>query len=301
MSALAGASRIAYRRRASALHATSAPIAAAYGAALASSALIVESPVLLAALLVAVLAAAFAARVGRQILAAVRVTALPVVAMIVVVNVLDNRGGLTVFARLGDWGVLGQVNLTVEAAVYGLVIALLLLVVMLACLLVVCAVDPDELLLAFRRISPHSALTATLATRLIPVLGRDAARLAEAQRCRPDGGAKGVRGRLEILRATVGGALDRSLDVAAVLEMRGYGARGRAPAARRALSRHDLAFAAAAAALLGLSLLARLDGTGSFQEFPLVHFTLTPWTFVLAGLVFAVALAPFLDRRGIEP
>ncbi|HWJ49679.1 MAG TPA: hypothetical protein VNR42_01585, partial [Solirubrobacteraceae bacterium] len=118
---------------------------------------------------------------------------------------------------------------------------------------------------------------------------------------RPDGGAKGVRGRLEILRATVGGALDRSLDVAAVLEMRGYGARGRAPAARRALSRHDLAFAAAAAALLGLSLLARLDGTGSFQEFPLVHFTLTPWTFVLAGLVFAVALAPFLDRRGIEP
>ncbi len=301
MSALAGVSRIAYRRRASALHATRAPIAAAYGAALAGSALIVENPVLLGALLVAVLLAASAAQVGRQILAAVRVTALPVVAMIVLVNVLDNRGGLTVFARLGDWGVLGQVNLTVEAVVYGLVIALRLLVVMLACLLVVCAADPDELLLAFRRISPRSALTATLATRLIPVLGKDAARLAEAQRCRPDGGAQGVRGRLEILRATVGGALDRSLDVAAVLEMRGYGARGRIPAARRALSRHDLAFAAAAVVALGLSLLALLDGAGSFQEFPLVHFTLTSWTFVLAGLVLAVALAPFLDRRGIEP
>jgi energy-coupling factor transport system permease protein len=300
VSALAGVSRIAYRRRASALHATRAPIAAAYGAALATSALIVRNPVLLGALLVAVLAAACAARVGRQILAAVGVTALPVVAMIVLVNVLDNRGGLTVFARLGDWGVLGQVNLTVEALVYGLVIALLLLVVMLACLLVVCAVDPDELLLAFRRISPRSALTATLATRLIPVLGRDAIRLAEAQRCRPDGGARGLRGRLAILRATVGGALERSLDVAAVLEMRGYGT-GRVPAARRALSRHDLAFAASATALLCLSLLARLDGTGSFQEFPLVHFTATPWTFVLAGLMFAVALAPFLDRRGIEP
>ena len=301
MSALAGVSRIAYRRRASALHATRAPIAAAYGAALASSALIVENPVLLGALLVAVLAAAWAARVARQLIAAVRVTALPVVGLIVLVNMLDNRGGLTVFARLGDWGVLGQVDLTVEAAVYGLMVALRLLVVMLACLLVVCAVDPDELLLAFRRVSPRSALTATLATRLIPVLGKDAVRLAEAQRCRPDGGARGVRGRLAVLRATVGGALDRSLDVAAVLEMRGYGASGRIPALRRALSRHDRAFAVAAAVVLGLSLLARLDGVGAFVEFPLVHFTLTAWTFVLAGLIFAVALAPFLDRRGIEP
>ena len=301
MSAFAGVTRIAYRRRASALHATRAPIAAAYGAAIASSALIVENPVLLGVLLLAVLAAASAAHVGRQLVAAVRVTALPVVALIVLVNVLDNRGGLTVFARLGDWGVLGQVNLTVEAVVYGLVIALRLLVVMLACLLVVCAADPDELLLACRRISPRSALTATLATRLIPVLGRDAIRLAEAQRCRPDGGARGVRGKLEILRATVGGALDRSLDVAAVLEMRGYGARRRIPAARRALSRHDRAFAVSAVAVLGLSLLARLDGTGAFREFPLVHFSVDPWTFVLAGLTFAVALAPFLDRRGIEP
>ena len=133
------------------------------------------------------------------------------------------------------------------------------------------------------------------------MLGRDAIRLAEAQRCRPDGGARGVRGKLEILRATVGGALDRSLDVAAVLEMRGYGARRRIPAARRALSRHDRAFAVSAVAVLGLSLLARLDGTGAFREFPLVHFSVDPWTFVLAGLTFAVALAPFLDRRGIEP
>ena len=75
-----------------------------------------------------------------------RLTALPVVLLIVLVNVFASRGGLTVFARLGDWGVLGQVDLTVEAVVYGLVIALRLIVVMLACMLVVCAADPDELL-----------------------------------------------------------------------------------------------------------------------------------------------------------
>jgi energy-coupling factor transport system permease protein len=166
---------------------------------------------------------------------------------------------------------------------------------------VVCAADPDELLLACRRISPHSALTATLATRLIPVIGRDAQRLAEAQRCRPDGGARGARGKLAIIRATVGGALDRSLDVAAVLEMRGYGARGRVSRQRRALSRHDIAFAAAAAALLALSVFAAYTGAAPFSPYPLVSMPLSPSVFELAALMLALALAPFIDRRGIEP
>lgn len=301
MSTLAGVTRIAYRRRASPLHATRAPIAAAYGAALAGSALLVENPVLLGVLLIAVLVASSAAHVARQLYSAVRLTALPVIGLIVLVNVLDSRGGLTVFARLGDWGVLGQVNLTVEAVVYGLIVALRLLIVMLVCVLVVCAADPDELLLACRRISPRSALTATLATRLMPVLGQDAMRLAEAQRCRPDGGARGIRGRLAIMRATIGGALDRSLDVAAVLEMRGYGARGRTRASRRALSRHDIAFAFAAVAVLALSLLALIAGVSSFQIYPLVHLTLPLSGVAIAVLTLAVALAPFLDRRGITP
>jgi len=297
---LVGASRIAYRRRASPLHAARAPIAAAYGVAFAVSALVVENPLLLGALLIAVLAVACAAKVGRQISSALRLTVLPLVLLTVLVNVIVSRGGLTVFARLGDWGVLGQVNLTVEAVVYGLVMALRLLVAMLACLLVVCAADPDELLLAFRRISPHSALTATLATRLIGVIGEDARRLAEAQRCRPDGGARGARGKLAVVRATVSGALDRSLDVAAVLEMRGYGGRGRVPATCRALSRHDIAFAAAAAAVLGLYVFVALGGSAPFQAYPLVSLPLSGAGFAIAALTIAFALAPFLDRRGIE-
>lgn len=303
MSTFAGATRIAYRRRASPMHVARASIVAAYGAALAASALIVKNPLLLGALLIAVLAASSAAKVGRQLANTFRLTALPVVLLIVLVNVIDNRGGLTVFARLGDWGVLGQVNLTVEAVVYGLVIALRLFVVMLACLLVVCTADPDELLLSCRRISPHSALTATLATRLIPVLGEDARRLAEAQRCRPDGGASGARGKLAVIRATIGGALERSLDVAAVLEMRGYGARGRrrVPGAARPLSRHDMAFAASAAAVLGLYVFVALSGSAPFQAYPLVSLPLSPGVFVLAALTIALALAPFADRRGIQP
>ncbi|HEY4996670.1 MAG TPA: energy-coupling factor transporter transmembrane component T [Solirubrobacteraceae bacterium] len=301
MSLIAPRRPIAYRRRASPLHAARASIAAAYGAAIATAALLTEHPLMLAALLLGVLAAGGAAGVGGELTRAALSTALPLALLSVLVNVLVSRGGLTVFARLGDWGVLGQVNLTVEAVLYGLDFALRLLIVTLACLLVFCAADPDELLFAVRRVSPRSALTAALATRLLPVLGADARRLAEAQRSRPDGGAGGVRGRLAILRATVGGALDRSLDVAAVLELRGYGARGRGPAARRPLSRHDLAFAASGAAILALALIGALGSLAPFHTYPLISLPLSAGWIVLSLLSVLVAGVPFLDRRGIEP
>jgi energy-coupling factor transport system permease protein len=294
------ASRIAFFPRASPLHAARASIAAAYGCVLALAALITPDPVLLGALLVSVLAAAFGAGVGREISRAARTAALPIILLTVLVNVLVSREGLTVFARLGDWGVLGQVNLTVEAVVFGLVLALRLMVVTLSCLLVVCAANPDELLLAFRRISPRSALTATLTTRLIPVLGADARRLAEAQRCRPDGGARGARGRMAILKATVAGALDRSLDVAAVLEMRGYGTARPARGSRAPLSRHDVAFASSSVAVLLITVYASVAGLGSFSPYPLVSMSVTPALLVAAALLVLVALAPFCDRKGIE-
>lgn len=303
MSALDAAGRIAFRRRASPLHAARATVVAAYGGALALSALLLENPILLAALLAAVLLAAAGAGVGRQLLVAARASVLPLLIATVLINVLVNRGGLTVFARLGEWGVLGQVDLTLEAVVYGLVFGLRLLVVALACLLVVCAADPDELLLALRRVSPHSALTAALATRMVGVLGQDARRLAEAQRCRADGAARGTRARVAVLRATVQGALDRALDVAAVLEMRGYGAGGRARThgARHAWSRHDVAFACAAAGLLAIVAAARASGAADFTAYPLVSMAAGAATILAAAALLAVALAPFADRRGIEP
>jgi energy-coupling factor transport system permease protein len=311
-----GRTPLAYRRRASPLHAASGPVAAAYGVALATAALLTEHPLVLAALALAVLGAAAAAGVARPI-SRVALISLPIMLLsVVAVNLLASRQGLTVFARLGEWGPLGQVDLTVEALVFGLVFTLRLLIVALACMLVVCTADPDELLLAFRRFSPRSALTLSLATRLIPVLGQDARRLAEAQRCRPDGGARGTTAKLVLVRATVSGALERALDVAAVLEMRGYGSTPRTARPRRLggagarrlpridlrrRSRHDLGFALAACAVLALSIAAAIGGLAPFSAYPLVSFKVDPGVLALCVLLSALALAPFADRRGIEP
>ncbi len=297
-----------YRRLASPLHATRAGVGAIWALALTAAALILYNPLPLAALALAVLGAGACAGVGRQLASTLR-TALIVGLPIVAINVLASREGLTVFARLGNLGPFGEGDLTVEAVVYGAVIALKVTLLMLITTLASLAVDPDELLRGFRRLSFRSALTASLATRMIPVLGADAQRLAEAQRTRPEDPARGVRGRVALLSAIVGGSLERAMEVAATLELRGFAvaAEGR-PRPRRSSdrrmrrpwSRHDLAFLCSTFAVIALALAGRLSGAASFEAYPLVKMQLDAGTFALCAALFAAILLPFVDRRGID-
>ncbi|HEV7584460.1 MAG TPA: energy-coupling factor transporter transmembrane component T [Solirubrobacteraceae bacterium] len=288
-----------YRRRPSPLHAARAGVGALWAAALSLATLLLDHPLALLALLGAVLAAGAGAGVGRVLARSMRIAAI-VWLPIVLVNVLVSRQGLTVFARLGDLGPFGQGNLTVEAAVFGAVIALKVMLLILITTLASLAVDPDETLRIVRRLSFRSALTASLATRMIPVLAADTQRLAEAQRTRPLGSPRGARGRLALLRAVVGGSLDRAMDVAATLEVRGFATARRAPRISRPWSRHDLAFLASAIAIAGLALAARVGDASRFDAYPEVHAPVGAGTVALcAGLLLAVLL-PFADRRGVE-
>ncbi len=175
-----------YRRMPSPLHVTRAGVGAMWAAALSLATLLLDHPLALLTLLIAVLGAGLGAGVGRLLMRSMRLAAivwLPIVA----INVLVSRDGLTVFARLGDLGPFGQGNLTLEAVVFGGVIALKVMLLILITTLASLTVDPDEALRILRRLSFRSALTASLAARMIPVLAADAQRLAEAQRTRPNG------------------------------------------------------------------------------------------------------------------
>ena len=212
-----------YRRLASPLHAARAGVGAVWALALTAAALALFQPLVLLTLTFAVLAAGVAAGVGPALARTLRAAAI-VAVPIVAINVLVSREGLTVFARLGDLGPFGQGDLTVEALLYGAVIALKVTLLMLVSTLASLAIDPDELLRAFRRLSFRAALTASVSTRMIPLLAADAGRLAEAQRTRPGDGAGGARARVALVGAVVGGSLDRAMDVAATLELRGFAA-----------------------------------------------------------------------------
>jgi energy-coupling factor transport system permease protein len=285
---------VTYRRRASPLHAARAVAASAFCVVLAGVALSFEHPVLLGAVLVGVGLAGVGAGVG-DVVARSLLWGLPFAVLIAVVNALVVRDGLTVIARLGALPPLGQLDVTREAAVYGGILGLRAMVVIACFALHSAAVDPDELLRAFRRLSFRSALTAALATRMVPVLARDARRLRDAQRCRPGRPAS----RLAIMRAVTAGALDRAVDVAATLEVRGYGGGRRPPRAARPWSRHDLAFGASTVALAALGLAAAVLGWEPFEAYPRTVAPVSAGVLALAGGVLACAGLPFLDRRGV--
>ena len=314
------ASSFFYRRLPSPLHATRATVAATWAAALITATLLLFHPLALIALITGVIGVGIASGVGSQLRRMLR-TAVIVALPIVTINVLVSREGLTVFARLGDLGPFGQGDLTVEALVYGAVIALKVTLLILITTLASLTIDPEELLNGLRRVSFRSALTASLSVRMIPLLAADSRRLAEAQRTRPGGAPTGVHARARLLGAVVGGSLDRAMDVAATLELRGFAATGSSARARgipwhghlrrlrgsrsvrlrRPWSRHDLAFVASAAAILALALLSQLGGVDAIRIYPLIHMPLTAATCALAVALLAAILLPTADRRGIDP
>lgn len=284
------------RAGASPLHAARAAVGCALCAALALPALLFDQPLVLTAIVAAALAVGAAAGAGRRLLRVLAFAA-PFALVIALLNPLIAQNGITVLARLGELPLLGRTDITLEALVYGAILGLRALALILCCALWAAVVDPDEVLRLFRRMSFRSALTATLATRMVPVLQRDARRLADAQRCRPGSPPS----RVALVSAVAAGALDRAVDVAAALEVRGY-ASGRRPARRHVpLSRHDLAFGAVAAVLVVLALGARIAGAAAFEAYPALAGDWGPVTWGLAAALVVLPLVPFADRRGIAP
>jgi len=286
---------VIYRRRPSPLHAARAAVGCGYCLALAVAALTLSAPLALGAVVVSVVCAGVAAGVGRNLGRAVRF-ALVLGLLVAAVNALVTPDGLTVIWRMGDLPILGQTDITLEATVYGAILGLRAAALVLCGVMYTLVVDPDEVLGLLRRLSFRSALTVTLSTRMVPVLLSDSRRLADAQRCRPGRPPS----RLALLRAATAGAFDRALDVAAALEVRGYGTARRPQRLRTPWSRHDLAFAASAAAIVALAVAGRVAGLAPFQAYPGLSSPVGVGEILLALGLVACALLPFLDRRGLE-
>jgi energy-coupling factor transport system permease protein len=285
---------VIYELRPSPLHAARAWVGAVWCVTLGLVALSIEQPLVLGVLLGCVVGAAFAARAGRRV-ALTLAWGVPFALVIALINTLVTRDGVTVLVRGFGLPVFGQTDITLEALVYSAILGLRFLIVIGCAGLLAACVDPDELLRSVRRVSVRSGVTAAVATRLVPVLARDARRLAEARRTV---GAEGER-RVAVLRAVTTGALDRATDVAATLEVRGFALAGRPARERRPWSRHDLAFAASAIALAALGIAAGVEDWSAFATVPRLGPANGSEPLLLAAALAACVLLPFADRRGV--
>jgi energy-coupling factor transport system permease protein len=161
-----------------------------------------------------------------------------------------------------------------EGLLYGASQFVRLLTLVLAFSLYSVVLEPDDQLALMSRLSFRSGLVTSLATRLFPVLSRDAQSIADAQRCRGvemDVGNRRMRvaARIPMLSALVTQSLDRACEVAAAMETRGYGR-----ASRTSWNRHrhwrlrDRALAVLSLAVIALSLVGLFRGAFSYDFFP---------------------------------
>jgi energy-coupling factor transport system permease protein len=288
-------SPLAYAPRRNPLHDAGALAASAYLAPFTVVAFAYSSPIVLAAAGAGVLVAGLAAGAGRALRASARWGLMLGIIMVAVNGLVAQRGDTILLHGL--WlPLLGQTDVSAEALCEGGVLALRIVVVLMAFAVYSACVDPDRMLRLLRPLARRSALTATLIARLVPLAAADYVRLGEAAALR--GPAAASVGRAALARRLVAGSLDRAVDVAATLELRGYarGAPGSARGGRR--SRYDLRFLAAGATIAAAAVGARAAGLGAFDPYPVLSVDADIPTLALAACLPLVAALPFAIRAG---
>jgi energy-coupling factor transport system permease protein len=269
----------------------------AYLGSLALAALVTSNPIVIAGAGTAVVVAGALSGAGAALRLSAR-WALGLGIVLVVVNAFASQRGDTVLVHGIVVPVFGTLDISLEAIVEGAVLALRLGVVMLAFAVHAATVDPDGVLRLLRPLASRSALTATLIARMVPLAAADYARLGEAAALRGPGAAPA--GRAALARRLVAGSLDRAVDVAATLELRGYakGAPRRGSGRRR--SRHDLALYASALLVAGLSIAAAAAGVCDYRSYPSIAVDDGAATLAVAAALPLLASLPFVADRVVS-
>ncbi len=287
-------SPLAYSPRPGPLRDASALSACLYFGAIATVALATTNPLILAGVSAAVVVAGLCAGAGAALAASARYGVILALAF-VAVNAIAAQRGETILVRGWELPVLGRIDVSAEALAEGAVLAGRVVVVLLAFAVLSASVDPDRLLRMLRPLARRSALTATLIARLVPLAARDHARVREAALLR--GPAAAPVGAVGTLRRLVAGALDRSVDVAATLELRGYAHGPPRRAAQPRPGRRSWRFAITGLAILALGLGAVAAGVAAYDAYPRIAMESGLATLAVAAALPILAALPFARAR----
>ena len=274
------------------------PVAiAAYLSVLVLTAIALSNPLQACALLLLAIAALWLAGRMREGWPYAR-TALFIGGVLAVVNPLLVPSGVTTLWRM-EFGPL-TLSITLQGIVYGITTALRLGAVIMSFALLYLVLEAGDQLALLSRLSFRVGLVLSLALRLLPVLSHDARRVSDAQRARGidlDAGPrrKRVAARAPLLAALLSRSLERAMDVAASMESRGFGARGRSRWSHgRPWRAADVVVAVsaliAAAALVG----GLIAGAFSYTFYPLFDDPLAGMTSIWWAILVTALLVPLV-------
>ncbi len=256
-----------------------------FGTALCTLAFATDQPLILGALTIGVIALHMAAIHRRRMYLVVGVV---VGVGVTLLNPFVQANGDLILFALPDIPIF-DLQVTLEEVIAGAALGLRSFIVTVAIGAILAHVDPDRLLALTSRLLPRSALTASIAARMLPTLERDALALSETAQLRGVSLHSGRwRGRARTAGALavplVGSALERSLDVAEAMAARGYGAGPRTRMAEVPATRIDRLVLVLSLPLVTLAGLAVAGGLDPFVFYPTLGPPATHTTLIATGV-----------------
>ncbi len=224
------------------------------------------------------------------------------VAFIVVINTLVNRAGSTIIFRGPEIPLLGPLDISMEALVYGLGMSVRLLVIISIFCLYTYAVNPDKALRLFSRLGGKSVLAITLSLRLFPLMMKDFQRISEIQRCRGVKLATGswwerARNTIPIISIMLLSSMERSLQLAESMFARGYGSASRSSYNKDLWRPRDYYILSLTAIALLLGLYSAFRGWSAFAYYPVLE-QINPLELLSAGIIALILLVPAILNWG---
>jgi len=209
---------------------------------------------------------------GRQWKGYLRYT-IPLMLMLIVINGIFVKSGVTVLYRGPSLPLLGKVRITLEAIAYGGGMGLRLVVIISIFCLFTYTVQPDRLMKSFSRYGNKTVFVFTMAMRLFPLLVSDARRIMEVQQCRgvkfeTKGFKKKMINLMPITSVLLLSSLERSFQQAESMYARGYGSGRRTVYKKEIWRPRDVILVGASIAAVIFGIVIYIFGFGTYDYYP---------------------------------
>jgi len=192
---------------------------------------------------------------------------------VLIINPLLSREGQTILWHGPRIPVIGVMDISLEAALYGLNMALRLFLLIAVFAMYNLMMDPDRAMSAVSRVARKSAVVLALTVRLLPGMVSQARNVADIQRARgvnlDTGGIyQRWKKRIPFLRVMLLTSLENSWHTAEAMEARAFGSGPPTRYVTEVWRPRDTWIAAAVAAALLTAVAGLLSGAGSYEFYP---------------------------------
>lgn len=217
---------------------------------------------------------------------------LPLLFLIAVTNPIFSHNGETpLFFMNGN-------AVTLEAIIYGVVIAVMIISVMLWCKCYSYIMTSDKFLYLFGKAIPRLSLVVSAALRLIPTLKRQAKKVNDAQKAMgfytSESYFDKLRFSMRVFSVLVGWSLENAVETSKAMKARGFELKHHTSYSNYRFHKSDIIFLITLVLLMAITLIGVAMGYTTFNYYPkITQLSLSCGAAATYTAFFAVAFIPF--------